>query len=187
MLSRLGGALVLAALSISGVVTGCGAFGAGAMRDRMTSASTTLNPLGRGSLAATPIAVAKNGNKYRIIGADENEVCINGEVIGAPDDVAGITFVLKRFEAPDDDPALVPTVPSKLVKTLGTADYLGPQGERLIFTRFQTCFDNHEHILTPKTKYLVIHADVALGTTVAAAWHFDDELRGYGGMGLPPP
>lgn len=164
--SRIGSAAL--ALSVFVGLQGCGFIGGG-LKDRLTSASVSPNPLGKGSLQTTPIATGKNGQLYRIVTADAEEVCINGEVPGDPADIQTIAFVLSSHSSPDDL-EMVPTVKSQETKPLNTT------GQS---TQFQACFDNHGGILTEKTVYLLVRPDMGVfSASAAGAWHFDDTIRG---------
>lgn len=156
-------------LMMSASLVGCAGFIGGGMKDRLLSAPVSPNPLGKGSLQSTPIATGKNGQMYRIVTADPEEVCINGEVPGDPADIQKVSFVLSSHRAADDVD-MVPTVKSKKTTPLNSTG---------ASTQFQACFDNREGILTDKTVYLLVRPDMGIFSAGAAgAWHFDDEIRG---------
>lgn len=150
-----------------------------ALRDRMQVAPVALNPVGRGSFANTPTAFAPNGSKYRIAGANETQVCIDGEVLGHPEQIAAATFVLKRFDTPDDDPELVQTARSMQVTVRGSNHYPTRNAPALQSTMFQACFDNRDQILTPKTVLLVVYLETDAEPTAPAAWRFHDGYQGW--------
>jgi hypothetical protein len=161
---------------------GCSLMTKGAVRDAIAGAGVAPNPVAGGDLTRVPIAAARDGSTFRIITASAEEVCINGEMKGTPDDFEGARFTLKRFEAPGDDGDRVPTTESTSIKVLGTADQL-TRGGVLVRTRFQTCVDNAAGILTKETRYLVIQP-APKGPFISPAigvWHFDADVRTLGG------
>lgn len=139
----------------------------GSLADRMRNAGASPHPLGKGSLQSTPIATGKNGQMYRIVTADTEEVCINGEVPGDPADIEKIPFILSSHDTPDAEGI---SATSKFTKPLNSTG---------ASTQFQSCFDNTKGIFNAKTKYLVIRPDKGLlAPGAAGVWRFDDDIRG---------